>query len=337
MPRIAFEDFTPGSTRILGPITVTKEEIITFAREYDPQPFHIDEVAAKDTFVGTLIASGWHTCALNMKLLADEVLLDSTSMGSPGIDELKWARPVRPGDNLRSRMTVTGSRVSKSRPEIGFVNFQFDVLNQNDEAVMIQKNCIMFGLKETGLAVNGTRPLPPAQPPSPAPEIALAPISANPYLEDLVVNQTDVLGRFTFTAENIIPFAKAYDPQRFHVDPEAAKVSLFGDLCASGWQTAAVWMKLMAAHRDRIRADALARGERPARLGPSPGFKNLKWLKPIYAGDTITYRSTVTGTRASATRPGWGIASHHNSGINQYGEEVFSFDGAVFWERRSER
>ncbi|MCB8821604.1 MaoC family dehydratase [Microvirga rosea] len=337
MPRFAFEDFTPGTTRILGPVTIAKDEIVAFAREYDPQPFHVDEIAAKDSFVGTLIASGWHTCSINMKLLADEVILDSTSMGSPGIEELKWVRPVRPGDSLRSRMTVLDSRASQSRPAIGLVRFQFEVLNQNDETVMVQKNWIMFGRKEAGLAVNGNRAFPPAQSPSPTPEVELAPISSNPYLEDLVVNQVDVLGRFTFTTENIIPFATAYDPQRFHVDPVAAKESLFGDLCASGWQTAAVWMKLLVAQRDRIRDAALARGERPAKLGPSPGFTNLKWLKPVYAGDTITYRSTVTGTRTSASRPGWGMASHHNSGVNQHGEEVFSFDGVVFWERRPER
>jgi len=336
MPRYAFEDFTPGSVRTLGPVTISKDELVAFAREYDPQPFHVDEIAARDSFVGTLIASGWHTCSLNMRLLADEVILDSTSMGSPGIEELKWAKPVRPGDTLRSRMTVLDNRVSKSRPSIGLVRFQFDMLNQADETVMVQRNWIMFGLRETGLAVNGSRSL-PAGGAAPDPIDTRPAISANPYLEDLVVGQTDVLGAYTYTADDIVRFARAYDPQRFHVDPVAAKASLFGDLCASGWQTAAVWMKLMAAHRDRIRTDALARGERPARLGPSPGFSDLKWLKPVYAGDTITYRSTLTGKRVSASRPGWGLAFHHNSGLNQHGEEVFSFDGAVFWERRPER
>lgn len=336
MPRYAFEDFTPGSVRTLGPVTISKDEIVAFAREYDPQPFHVDEIAARDSFVGTLIASGWHTCSLNMRLLADEVILDSTSMGSPGIEELNWAKPVRPGDTLRSRMTVLESRASKSRPSIGLVRFQFDVLNQADEAVMVQKNWIMFGLRETGLAVNGSRSV-PADSAAPDPVDTRPAMSANPYLEDLVVGQTDVLGAYTYTADEIVRFAKAYDPQRFHVDPVAAKASLFGDLCASGWQTAAIWMKLMAAHRDRIRTDALNRGERPARLGPSPGFSDLKWLKPVYAGDTITYRSTLTGKRVSASRPGWGLAFHRNSGVNQHGEEVFSFDGAVFWERRPER
>ena len=151
-----------------------------------------------------------------------------------------------------------------------------------------------------------------------------------------MVGATDDLGGFTFSADEIVRFAQAFDPQRFHVDPEAAKHSLFGGLCASGWHTTAAWMKLMAAHREHVRGAALARGERPARLGASPGFTNLKWLKPVYAGDTISYRTTLTGKRVSASRPGWGLASHHNEGFNQYGEMVMSFDGAVFWERRPE-
>src|SRR5690606_33309275 len=144
--------------------------------------------------------------------------------------------------------------------------------------------------------------------------------------------ETSELGSYTFTSDAIIRFARRFDPQPFHVDPEAAKESLFGGLCASGWHTASIWMRLMSDHRDRIRDAARTHGERGARLGPSPGFTDLKWLKPVYPGDTITYRSTFTGKRISASRPGWGLVFHHNAGVNQRGEEVFSFNGAVFWE-----
>jgi acyl dehydratase len=191
----------------------------------------------------------------------------------------------------------------------------------------------------------GPDPKPVEKPPRPdrasanaaAPEIGIVRAMSNPYLDDLVSGEVVDLGAYTFSAEEIIRFAKAFDPQSFHVDPEAAKDSLFGALCASGWHTAAIWMKLLAAHREQVRADALRRGERPARLGPSPGFKNLKWLKPVYAGDTITYRTTLVNKRASASRQGWGLAFHRNTAMNQHGQEVFSFDGAVFWERRPER
>lgn len=337
MPRIAFEDLTPGLSSTFGPLTVTKEDIVAFAREYDAQPFHVDEVAAKDSFIGTLIASGWHSCSLNMRLIADGFILDSTSMGAPGIEKVKWLRPVRPGDTLSTRMTVLESRPSKTRPAIGLVRFLFEMVNQADEPVLSQENWIMFGRKDApasdapgtkapGAAAEVRSDRPPAQ--------TVPSVSANPYLEDLVVGETEELGSYTFEADDIIRFARQFDPQRFHVDAQAARESLFGGLCASGWHTASVWMKMMVAHRERIHAFALEHGQRPARLGPSPGFTDLKWLKPVYAGDTITYRSTVTAKRASASRPGWGMVNHHNTGVNQRGEEVFSFEGAVFWELR---
>lgn len=339
MPRFAFEDFAPGSTRVLGPVSVSKDDIVAFAREYDPQPFHVDEVAAKDSFIGTLIGSGWHTCCINMRLVADELLQGSTAMGAPGIEEVKWLKPVRPGDTLRSRAIVLDARPSKSRPSIGLVHFRYEVLNQHDEIVMTQVNWIMFRRRDAGPETNGRSALAAiaASMPGEEPQRKAPHISANPYFEDLMVGETDELGSHTFTAEEIVRFARQFDPQPFHIDPEAAKDSLFGALCASGWHTASVWMKLMLAFREHVRADARAHGARAARLGPSPGFTNLKWLKPVYVGDTITYRSTLTGKRVSASRPGWGLVFHHNVGVNQKGEEVFSFEGAVFWERRPER
>ncbi|MGF9764716.1 MaoC family dehydratase [Microvirga sp. 0TCS3.31] len=329
-----FEDFPVGFTQTLGPLPVSKDDILAFAREYDAQPFHVDEVAAKDSFVGTLIASGWHTCSLNMRLVANGLLLDSSAMGAPGVEEVKWVRPVRPGDTLRSHVKVLESRISKSRPTLGLVQLHFDMVNQADETVLTQTNWVMFATRDAEPFSGGTssteaRPLSGEHP-----HRGIPPISSNPYFEDLVIGETEELGSYTFLPDDIIGFAKQYDPQPFHVDAEAAKSSLFGALCASGWHTASVWMKHMVGHRDRIRAYALSHGQRPARLGPSPGFSNLKWLKPVYAGDTITYRTTVTAKRPSASRPEWGLVFHHNTGTNQHGEAVFAFDGMVFWERR---
>jgi acyl dehydratase len=328
-----FEDFPSGLTQTLGPLTVSKDDIVAFAQEYDAQPFHVDEIAARDSFIGALIASGWHSCSLNMRLVADGLLLDSSAMGAPGIEEVKWVKPVKPGDTLRSQMTVLETRVSKSRPSLGLVRFHFDMFNQADEKVLGQTNWVMFATRDAEPFSGETRKAPTARPDENRVR-EIPPVSANPYFEDLVIGETEELGSYTFTADDIVRFARQFDPQRFHVDAEAAKSSLFGALCASGWHTASVWMKHMVGYRDRIRAYALARGERAARLGPSPGFSNLKWVKPVYAGDTIAYRSTVTAKRASASRPGWGLVFHHNTGTNQHGEVVFSFDGMVFWERR---
>ena len=328
-----FDDFTVGLSETYGPVEVTRDDIVAFAKAYDPQPFHLDEEAAKGTFVGTLIASGWHTCAVNMRLIADGFLLNAAAMGAPGIEEVKWLRPVHPGANLRSRMTVLEARPSRSRPEVGLVQFRFDVLDDADDVVLSQRNWIMF--RRRGAAFDGGgKPRLPASAARPPAEAAAPPAGRGFYLEDLVPGEVTELGDYTFTAEDIVGYAKKFDPQPFHVDPVAAEKSLFGGLCASGWHTAAVWMKLMNAHRVRSGAEAARTGAGAPNLGPSPGFRNLVWAKPVYAGDTIRYRSTIAGTRTSASRPGWGLAFHRNNGVNQNGDEVFSFDGAVFWQRR---
>jgi acyl dehydratase len=155
------------------------------------------------------------------------------------------------------------------------------------------------------------------------------------FFEDLPIGQRIELGRHTFTAEGIKAFARVYDPQPFHVDEEAAARTHFGALVASGWQTAAIWMRLMIEH-DRREADAMrARGEAVAEHGPSPGFRELKWLKPVYVGDTVTYFTEIIETRASKSRPGWGLMRILNGGVNQKGEPVISFISTAFVQRRN--
>jgi acyl dehydratase len=139
-----FEDFEPGQEYPFGPHTVTRAEIVAFAAEYDPQPFHLDERAAAETMLGGLAASGWHTCALFMRMVALGWLNDSASMGSPGIDTLKWRRPVRPGDTLSGRSIVLGARPSGSRPDRGFIQMRHEVVNGRDEVVLLIEHSIMI-------------------------------------------------------------------------------------------------------------------------------------------------------------------------------------------------
>jgi len=154
------------------------------------------------------------------------------------------------------------------------------------------------------------------------------------FFEDVVVGERFEVGRHTFTTDNIKAFARRFDPQLFHLDEAAAARSHFGALCASGWHTAAVWMRLMVEHQRREDDARRARGEPVAVLGPSPGFRELKWLKPVYIGDTITYSTEVIETRASSSRPGWGLMTIRNTGVNQKGEPVISFISVAFVERR---
>lgn len=131
-----FEDYAPGSLHEFGDISVSAEEIIGFAQRYDPQDFHTDPEAAAKSRFGGLIASGWQTCGLMMRLYSDHYLTKNASLASPGIDELRWLVPVRPGDILRLRVTVVEARRSKSKPDRGLVRSAIEVLNEKDEIVM---------------------------------------------------------------------------------------------------------------------------------------------------------------------------------------------------------
>jgi acyl dehydratase len=154
------------------------------------------------------------------------------------------------------------------------------------------------------------------------------------FWEDIAVGERAEVGRHTFSADGIKGFARRFDPQPFHLDEAAAARSHFGALCASGWHTASVWMRLMVEYQRREDDARRARGEPVATLGPSPGFRELKWLKPVYVGDTVTYTTEVIEKRASNSRPGWGLMSIRNSGVNQKGEAVISFVSVAFVERR---
>ncbi|MEI6305611.1 MAG: MaoC family dehydratase [Deltaproteobacteria bacterium] len=131
-----FEDYVPGSIHEFGSITVDQDEVIAFAKRYDPQDFHADPEAAKQTIFGGLIASGWQTAGLMMRLYADNYLSRVASLSSPGVDELRWKHPVRPGDELSIRVTVVEARRSNSKPDRGIVKSFIEVLNQKNEVVM---------------------------------------------------------------------------------------------------------------------------------------------------------------------------------------------------------
>ena len=140
-----FEDFPPGDVRESPPRTITREEMVDFARKYDPQPFHLDDDAAKKTIYGGLIGSGWLTVSVMMRLLWDTMLKDTVSLGSPGSDEIRWLKPVRPGDTLRARFTVVEAIPSRSKPDRGVVKTFTEILNQHGEVVMTMRGLGMFG------------------------------------------------------------------------------------------------------------------------------------------------------------------------------------------------
>ena len=156
-----------------------------------------------------------------------------------------------------------------------------------------------------------------------------------PFFEEIEIGHRRDIGTYTFTAESIKTFAAKFDPQRFHLDEEEGKNSLFGGLAASGWHVGSACMSLLVADGQRLAREAVARGEEVAVWGPSPGFRDLRWIKPVLAGDTIAFASEIESMRTSEKRPEWGILEVRNTGTNQRGELVFSLLATAFVPRRS--
>lgn len=154
------------------------------------------------------------------------------------------------------------------------------------------------------------------------------------YFEDLIADVPRELGTHRFTLDEMIDFARKFDPQPFHLDEAAGAASMFGGLVASGWHTTAVWLRHLVDDRNRERDHMLFRGAKPARYGPSPGFEQLTWHKPIRAGDSVRFTTTIIEKRDSKSRPAVGLAIYRNEGFNQHGELVFSLISKMFVERR---
>ena len=147
-----WEDLQPGSVRELGSVTPGVDEIKEFAEQFDPQPFHVDEAAGRRSIYGNLCASGWHTCAMAMRLTVDNFLNESSSMGSPGLESLRWLKPVYPGDTLSLQHRITESRPMRSRADIGIVRSTWELSNQNGEMVLLMEGYGMFGRRHPATA-----------------------------------------------------------------------------------------------------------------------------------------------------------------------------------------
>lgn len=143
-----YEDFVEGEEIDLGSCHVSADEIIEFAEEFDPAPFHLSEEGGRRSMLGKLSASGWHTCAMTMRMLCDALLSNSTGQGSPGIDELRWLAPVGAGDTLSGKGTVLSKRLSGSRPGLGLVRFRFEYFTDGAKPVLTMTNWIMFATRE---------------------------------------------------------------------------------------------------------------------------------------------------------------------------------------------
>jgi acyl dehydratase len=160
VPRLHWEDFSPGQVTDCGSRLVTREEIVGFAAEYDPQPMHLDEQAARATLLGGLVASGWHSCCILMRMLSDGMLGDTSFMGTPGVEEVRWLAPLRPGERIKARATVLETRPSRSRPGMGFVKFRWELVDTSDKLLMSMVVSPMFARRSLDPAQCGERKVP---------------------------------------------------------------------------------------------------------------------------------------------------------------------------------
>jgi acyl dehydratase len=152
LAKLFFEDFKPDQTAEYGPRVVTREEIIAFAAQYDPQPMHLDEAAGQRSLLGGLAASGWHGCGIMMRMICDSFMLNAASMGAGSVEEVQWLRPIRPGDRLTLRYTVLDARASRSRPEMGIVRMRYEMFNAGGECVMTMVTPTLLGRRNPGAA-----------------------------------------------------------------------------------------------------------------------------------------------------------------------------------------
>jgi acyl dehydratase len=334
--KIHHEDIEIGKPITFGHKVVTKEEIIAFGRTFDPQPMHIDEEAAKATPVGGLCASGWHTCVMMMRMICDGPLRNTASLGSPGVDEMRWTKPVRPGDVLSCRHVYTEKRELASRPDVGISKITVELLDDKDEVLAWWRTNQLTRRRTPGpaaVARSGSKP--PRQPlmslwdalPPPQPARSM-------FFEDRQIGEISDFGRHTFNRDEIIAFAREFDPQPFHLDEAAAKASLFGALCASGWHTAAIFIREVVTHRLSGGMATPKPGKRQPVYGPSPGFRNLCWPKPVYVGDTIEFRARLAEKIDLKSRPGRGILASEVQARNQKGEIVFALMSQILADRR---
>lgn len=351
------EDLEVGRPYLSAAKTVTAEEIIAFGRAYDPQPMHVDAEAARASIVGGLCASGYHICVIMMRLVCDAVLNRVASLGSPGVDEVKWLKPLRPGDQVRCSYRIQEKRVLKSRADVGASKVVVELLAADDTVIANWVTNQFTRLRRPGRAdqpgagqgqAHEAAPgRVPAQPQGRVQDRAKTqlnlwegtppgPLDSKPdlFFEDREVGEIFDLGRHDFSKDSIIAFARTWDPQPFHLNEAAAKASLFGALAASGWHTAALYIRSLVAARQRASAAARAEGIALASYGPSPGFKHLSWPRPVLAGDTVEYRARLADKINLKSRPDRGLLILNSQGRNQKGEIVFGITSQILCERR---
>jgi len=318
------EDLTSDRVFALGQCVVAREDIIRFASLYDPQPFHVDEEAARATLLKGLAASGWHTCALSMRLLSDAFLSKARYAGLSGVEEIKWLLPVRPGDRLTGRVTCLGSRPMPERPDCGLVDLRCEAFDRHGQRVMWWLGSAAF-LRRCDARCPATEShaaVPAAPIPRQRGEHGLK------FFEDVAIREEYELGSSRFSGDDIAAFCREFDPVCAH---PAAQI---GGPLASGWHVASVWMQKLVRYYEGEGLYLRAAEQPVPQFGPSPGIRRILWHRPVYEGDTLAFTTWIE-RKLELPHPDWGMVIGGAEARNQRGEVVISFTPYLMLERRA--
>ena len=311
-----FEDFPVGKSFDFGHYEVSEAQIISFGKAFDPRPPHSGPATLQAGSEPT--ASPWQACAILMRLNYDGWMLRAAARGAPGVDEVRWLQPVRAGLVLSGRACVLNARISHSKPDIGFVQFRYELIADHIGPVMVQTNYVMLVRRVTNnspVSVRAERK---------DSELAAPPLATSCEIPEdwteKVVGRNIEIGATEFNAGSIVEFA--YDPQPFHVDETAAKNGPFGALAASGWHTASSWMRafVIACQKSHAVPETLI------------SISDLRWLRPVCVGDRIAWHFMPIAISTSET--GGMIVTSRNSGTNQNAVKVYEFTAKILISHR---
>jgi acyl dehydratase len=325
--KLHHEDLVAGWRTTFGRYAVRKEEILAFAQAFDPQPLANEN----------LCASPLHVCTMMMRMFCDGFLNGVASLGSPGVDRVQWMGPVCPGEILSVRVTIAEKRDLVSRPDVGMSKMVVELLDGTSALVASWiTNQLTKRRQQSAASAPGRKPQrrPPLLSLWDNPH-SLASPGCDAFFEDCQIGEVTAFGRHAFGKDEIISFAREFDPQPFHIDEAAAKASLFGALCASGWHTAAISHRLMMRARAGANAAARERGARLPAVVPVAEVRSLQWPKPVYAGDSVEFRGRLMEKSDAAVHPEHGIVAKQVQGRNQRGEIVFAVTADSLVERRA--
>ncbi len=329
--RRSFEELRVGESFSFGPYEMTEDRVVEFARSFDPQPMHLDPEAGRASPLGGLAASGWHTAAVAMRLFHDAWLKRARSAGSPGIARNAWPRALMANETVRGEGKIVAKRPLRSRPGLGLAEIEIAMRGSAGGAEVLQARwSVLFERSEADPPPEngavGERATADDAPPATRSEASLPTLSAL-YLDGSEPGQSYFLGETSASEAEIVAFARAFDPQPFHVDARAAEAGPFRGLCASGWHSCALWMRTNVLARQAILAD-LTEAERRSlehSAAVGLGFESLSWRRPVRPDRRLLAFMTMLEARESRSRPGWGIARWRSELTDADGNLVLRF------------